>query len=128
MLWDPLRKSWVEPTPEEKVRQNLISSMIHDLGFPKHAIAVEKSIGDRRADLICYASVNRQIAPLLLIECKAEKIDEKAERQLLGYNSLIKAPFWCLAAAGEIKTMWHEQGRLVSVPFLPPYEQLVKCL
>ena len=141
MLLDPLRRQWVADTPEERVRQALIAKMIGDLGFPQKWMAVEKDVAslplaktlpdpNRRLDLICYTSVKKQIVPLLIVECKAEKLDEGAASQVFGYNAMIGAPFVCLASANEIKTMWREFGEIRAVSFLPSYEQLVEkiCL
>lgn len=104
--------------------------MITDLGYPKGLIAVEKEIVslNRRMDILCYRPANGGLAPLLLIECKAEKITIDAERQALGYNDACGAPFIALAGSDEIKTFWREKDKVASVPFLPPFNELVKCL
>ncbi|MES2274215.1 MAG: type I restriction enzyme HsdR N-terminal domain-containing protein [Chlamydiota bacterium] len=138
-LWDPIRSIWVAATPEEKVRQRLLHRMISEWGFPKSLIGVEKdlaslpsrkNLGDpnRRIDLICYAPLKEGTLPLLLVECKAVEINEAAERQLLGYNALVGAFFIALANETEIKTIWVEQGRVCTAPFLPPYSQLIQSL
>jgi hypothetical protein len=116
-----IRKKQVANTPEELVRQSLIGRMIGELGFPKGLIAVERKIGSRRFDIVCYT---KEMAPLLLVECKAGALDEAAVRQVLGYNDVVKAPFISLANAKEIRTLWHEQGRIGSVPFLPSFKDL----
>lgn len=108
-------------TPEEVVRQSLIQKMIHDLGFPKGLISVEKGIGSRRTDIVCYT---KEMNPLLLVECKAHELNAAAVSQAFGYNDVIKAAFICLANSTEIKTLWQEQGRIASVPFLPKYSEL----
>lgn len=95
--------------------------MIGELGFPRGLISIEKGIGFRRTDLICYS---REMTPLLLIECKADAIDEAAMRQAFGYNDTVKAPFVCLASAEKTLTLWHERGKIASVPFLPVYGEL----
>lgn len=116
-----IRKRLVVATPEELVRQKLLQLMIGPLGYPKGLISVEKKIGERRYDLVCFT---KEIAPLLLVECKAIELNEAAVNQAFGYNDTLKAPFICLANAAEVKTLWSERGNLVSVPFLPSYEQL----
>ena len=95
--------------------------MIAELGSPKGFISVERKIGSRRFDLVCYT---KEMKPLLLVECKAGAIDEAAARQALGYNDVVKAPFVCLVNAGEMITLWHEQGKIASVPFLPTFKDL----
>jgi hypothetical protein len=95
--------------------------MIVELGFPKGLISVERKIGSRRFDLVCYS---KEMTPLLLVECKAGALDEAAVRQALGYNDVVKAPFISLVNAKEMITLWHEQGRIASVPFLPTFKDL----
>ena len=79
----------------------------------------------RRIDLLCYTPGKNGLIPLLLVECKAEKIDESASAQALGYNGFVGAPFVCLVNGSRAKTIWMEQGRMASVDFLPPYAQLL---
>jgi Type I restriction enzyme R protein N terminus (HSDR_N) len=109
--------------------------MIDELGYPKGLIAVEKEISsldaprlNRRIDILCLRPGSVGVKPLLLIECKAGKITQEAERQALGYNDAIGAPFVALAGIDGIKTFWREHDRIASVPFLPRFEQLVESL
>ena len=104
-------------TPEEVVRQKLLYQMLFELGYPLALVSVEKKVGTRRYDIVSY---DRTMAPLLLIECKADQITGETLSQALGYNGVLAAPFICLAGANEIKTIW--QGG--SAPFLPRYEEL----
>lgn len=117
----PIRNQWVANTPEEAVRQKLIQKMVAELGYPKGLISVEKKIGKRRYDLVCYT---QSMTPLLLVECKAGELNEAAARQAFGYNATVKAPFICLANAIEIKTFWQELDGIKSVPFLPTYAEI----
>lgn len=126
MIWDPIRLSWVEPTPEEKVRQQLIRKMIRELGYPKGLIAVERDLPTgRRFDLVCYAQGKEVLHPLLLVECKASFLRGAVE-QAFGYNSSIGAPFLSVASQDCIETFWWEQGKIRSVPFLPKFEELMR--
>lgn len=95
--------------------------MIFSLGFPKGLISIEKKVGTRRYDLVCFT---KEMKPLLLIECKAGPIEEKAETQAFGYNHEIEAPFISLANANEVRTFWHGKHGLESVPFLPTFKEL----
>lgn len=108
-------------TPEERVRQALLLKMIGELGFPKGLIAVEKKVGSRRFDLVCYTP---EMTPLLLVECKAGELNEVALHQAFGYNETIQAPFLCLANGLEIKTFWQEGKENKVVPFLPAFAEL----
>jgi hypothetical protein len=111
----------VANTPEERVRQSFLRRMIQDLGFHKGLISIEKGIGQRRYDLVCYSQA---MTPLVLIECKAVKLDDTAIRQAFGYNGTVKAPFVCLVSPFETKTFWQEQDQIASVDFLPVYNEL----
>ncbi len=140
MLYDPIRGKLVPATPEEKIRQALIRQMIGSLGYPKGLIAVEKNLNslipipsdsdpNRRIDLLCFVPRDEGLKPLLLIECKvAQEESRAAESQAFGYNQRIGAPFIALAGPHGIKTLWREGGRIASVPFLPPFAQLVDRL
>lgn len=110
-------------TPEEQVRQNLLRIMVEELGYPKGLISVERKIAFRRYDIVCYSTAMK---PLLLIECKAEDPDEGAIDQALGYNFWLQAPFIGLAGPRKILTLWKEEEKWGSVPFLPRYEELCR--
>lgn len=99
--------------------------MIGELGYPKGLLSVERKVGERRYDLVCFLPSGDA---LLLVECKAGKINRMAERQAFGYNSTLKAPFICLVNETEIKTLWLEKEEVKFVPFLPTYEQLRNSL
>lgn len=130
-LYDPLREIWVVATPEEVVRQRLLHAMIHQLGYPKHLLAVEKQLSElpnltggdpapmRRADILCYSDFCEELAPLLLIECKEVSPDEDAHRQVLGYNHFVRAPFVAVAGPNEVELIFPER-----VPYLPLYADL----
>ena len=95
--------------------------MVAELGYPKGLISVERGVGCRRADIVCYT---KEMSPLLLIECKAGPLNDAAIRQALGYNGKIKAPFVAIANANEAITFWFEGEKSVSVPFLPVFKEL----
>jgi hypothetical protein len=134
-IYDPIRCKKVAGTPEERVRQALLRQMLDFLSFPKGLISVEKKLGTslRRVDIVVYRKVEGDLIPLLLVECKASPVDEEAAfRQAAGYRALVAdkmyAPFWCLAHASGIRTFWLEGNEQHSVPFLPPYPQLLKTI
>ena len=137
MLYDPIRRSLVTAKPEEKVRQKFIQIMIGELGFPKGLLAVEKEVASlsplstvdphRRIDILVLAPGKEGLQPLLLVECKAESIDEAALSQVLGYNRAIGAPFICLTNGILTKTFWKQKNEMVSISFLPSFSQLMRC-
>jgi hypothetical protein len=133
---DRLRGKEVAATPEELVRQRLLAVMIHQLGFPKELIAIEKqlselphlqrvaSLPDRRADIICFAKnihSGYPLYPLLLIECKEGEAGGEAIAQAMGYNHFVQAPYVAVAGRGGTQLV-HPQR----LPFLPSYAQLLE--
>jgi hypothetical protein len=126
-MFDPIRRRFVAATPEEGVRQFWMEKLVAELGYPKGLISVEKEASSttlRRFDLLCYVRAEAGLSPLLLIECKAGALDPKAERQVLGYNESIGAPFMALVNRQEARTFWRERDQLSSVPFIPSYADL----
>ena len=87
--------------PEEKVRQAVLTFLIHSLKVPKSWISVECSLpcrfgkGKRRVDILVHKPNNegQQTEPWLLVECKARhiKIGEDAAWQTANYLSCIKS-------------------------------------
>ena len=146
LLYDPIRKSYVLNLPEEIVRQHLISRMINDLGFPISLLAIEKDLCNlphlrnkdfpskkRRADIICFGKnihSKYSIYPLLMIECKANKLTKKTIDQVLGYNHFVEAYFVSIANKNEIITFWYnlKKKEYNSTNFLPSYDQLIQAV
>lgn len=112
-LFDPIRQKWVSATPEEKLRQQVISWLLGSGGFSKHELLVEKSLdkrlgfisgSERRFDIACiHLHSTHDIQWLLLIECKAKISSleqlQQAQRQLQGYASNLKLMPHTLALA-----------------------------
>jgi hypothetical protein len=112
----------VARTPEEEVRQALLQKMV-TLGYPKGLICVEKKVGLRRFDVVCYIS---QMRPLLLCECKADEITDSTLKQACGYNWMVQAPFICLANRDQTILLWQQGDQMASIPYLPPYAELAR--
>tara|TARA_R110002072_G_C7709904_1_gene513933 strand:- start:32 stop:538 length:507 start_codon:yes stop_codon:yes gene_type:complete len=95
LIFCQVRKKFLVLTPEEWVRQNLVSYLQKDLSYPLSLMKIERQVkgGQRtkRADLIIC---NTQGEPQLLIECKAasEKLNKETFFQLGRYNHYINAP------------------------------------
>ena len=139
-VFDPLRKIWEAATPEEIVRQKILLRMMEDLGYPRELLAVEKELSElphikqknlpqRRIDILCFGKnihPDHSLYPLLLIECKKEKISQAAKEQLLGYNAFVQAYFVALVSKEEIMFGFRSGKEYQFLAFLPPYEQLVR--
>lgn len=94
LIFCQVRKKFLVLTPEEWVRQNLVSYLQKDLLYPLSLMKIERQVkgGQRtkRADLIIC---NPQGEAQLLIECKApnEKLNKETFFQLGRYNRHINA-------------------------------------
>jgi hypothetical protein len=141
-LFDPIRKQLVKKTPEEIVRQRLITYLCEECGFPPILISVEKSlkemphleqthiVGDRRADIVCFARdihPLHSLYPLLLVECKAGSLSMQAVEQAFGYNAWLQAAFIVMANATELRLYSPslDGGYTTFLPHLLPYQALV---
>ncbi len=137
-----VRRGWVKATPEERVRQQLLSYMIHQQAYPFSSLAVEKTLShlphlsraqpipNRRADIICFAdcvnSLTSTLYPLLLIECKAIKLSNKVLNQVISYNYFVQAHFVMVVNETEIKMGWYDKTSQVYkfVNYLPSFAVL----
>lgn len=133
-----IRKVAVAATPEEVVRQRLLFTMVHKLGFPESLIAVEKSLEQlphikkaplRRVDLLCFADGIHPaypLYPLLLVECKAVKLTDKVLSQICGYNYYVKAPFVAAANQEEVRlgSLDPKTGGYRFISGLPSFQEL----
>ena len=74
-IYDLIRKKHLVLTPEEWVRQNLVSYFINDLHYPKGLIKTESSLKynnlKKRSDILIY---NNDMTHYMIVECKSYKI------------------------------------------------------
>ncbi len=95
-VFDPVRKKYVNLTPEEFVRQRFLDYLINRLGYPKTLLAVEKFLIyntiKNRADVVVYDSSGNV---LMVAECKAPQIrlTQAAFEQAARYNMIFKAEY-----------------------------------
>ena len=95
-IFDEIRKKWIACTPEEWVRQNLVRFLVQDCAYPQAFVALEKQVkvAERslRFDALIY---DREINPLMLIECKAPSVilTQKVFDQIWHYNYEVKHLF-----------------------------------
>jgi type I site-specific restriction endonuclease len=94
-VFDIIRKKFIEATPEEWVRQNIIHYLINHKQVPASMISIEKQLllnsTKRRTDLVIFDS---NLKPLLIIECKAPQIEinQLTIDQALRYNLELNVP------------------------------------
>jgi len=89
LIFCQVRKKHIVLTPEEWVRQNLISYLNIDLCYPLSLMKIERQVQGgariKRADLVICTSQGK---PQMLVECKApnEKLSKKTFFQAGRYN------------------------------------------
>jgi len=99
LIFDEIRKKFVELSPEEWVRQHLILYLIKEKKFPASLFSVEKGLKlnntHKRTDILIY-NTNKKIT--LLAECKAPSVQltKTTAEQALRYNLVHKSPFLIL--------------------------------
>lgn len=132
-VYDPVRKIYVAATPEEIVRQSWIKKMIEELGYPNELLVVEKYLNElphlldktpphRRLDILCYGKNKDKLVPLLLLECKDEKLSVAAVKQVMGYNHFVQAVF--VGAVNATQALIY--GKSGEWSYVPSYQELCK--
>jgi hypothetical protein len=95
-IFDEIRKKFIILTPEEWVRQHVVSFLIEEKKYPKLYINVEKLIKinslNKRYDIVVFQP-NGTI--FLLVECKSTdvKITQTVFDQIARYNLTLKAKY-----------------------------------
>ena len=103
-IYSPVRKIWVQLTPEEKVRQDFLRVLIDEYAYGIDQIAEEEGVTGRgsakaRADFVIWRTIQDRRdnkTPLIVIECKADNvaIDRRVYEQGENYARLTNAPFF----------------------------------
>ncbi len=95
-IFDLLRKKHLILTPEEWVRQNLVSYFINDLNYPKGLIKTESSLKynnlKKRSDILIY---NNDMAHYMIVECKSYKmkLNKSHLNQSAMYNKIYRSRY-----------------------------------
>ena len=95
-IFDFTRKKNLILTPEEWVRQNIVSHLVNDLNYPKGLIKTESSIKynnlKKRSDIIVR---DRSMGVYLLVESKSYnlKINKNFFKQVSIYNRVYKSRY-----------------------------------
>lgn len=98
------RRRFVRLTPEEWVRQQVLSSLESESGYPHALIAVEVPIEvaglRKRCDAIVYSP---QMQPLMLLEFKADTVPltQKVLDQAAVYNRQLHVPYLVLSNGAQ---------------------------
>lgn len=95
-IFDPIRKKWLVMTPEEWVRQHIISYLLKVKHYPASLLSIEKEItvGElkKRCDIVIY---DRTLTPTMIIECKKMDVQltPKVLDQVLRYHITLQAEY-----------------------------------
>jgi len=96
LIFDIVRKKFIELSPEEWVRQHTIHFLISEKKYPLSHINVEKQIklNDtiKRYDIVVF---NSEGSIQLIVECKAPqiKINQQVFDQIARYNFVLQANY-----------------------------------
>ena len=144
LIYDEIRRMWVKATPEEKVRQRWLQTMVHRLQYPKELLVVEKNlrelpslfscnVPDRRVDILLFGKgvdPSYALSPLLLIECKHAHLTEAAMDQVIGYNHYVKAYFVAVVNQNLVRLGYFnaEKKKYEFCSVLPSYMELMQWI
>lgn len=134
---DPVRKKLIYITPEETVRQKVISYLINDLSVPTDMISVEAHLSHygiqskRRADIIIHGVDNEGVLrPIAIVECKAPGIilGEKAGLQITDYCNSLGCDFAMMVNDCESFCYHYDENRdeYIQIDGLPKYKELLE--
>lgn len=133
---DPIRKKLIYITPEETVRQRVLSYLINDLKVPAGMISVEDHLShyglktSLRADIIikCYTK-NDKLIPITVIECKAPGVGlgEKTANQMLEYSDLLGCDYAMMINGEEFFCYYYveQEERYIQINSLPSYKDML---
>ena len=126
LVFDPIRRKNVVLTPEELLRQLVLTFLLVEMKYPPQRIRSEVGIEwngmKKRCDLVVF---DRAVQPWLLIECKSPKISlsQSTFEQAAMYNLHLRAPF--LAITNGLETfccaLHFESQRFAYLPNFPDF-------
>jgi len=128
-IFDPIRKKYVERTPEEEVRQGVISNLIGAMEVPATHIAVEQGFKfnglQYRADIVVY---RKDLTPALLVECKAPsvKLTDSVIDQVVRYNMVLDVDYIMITNGRKtcLAKLDHATGSFEFLTSIPKYSEI----
>ena len=133
---DPFRKKLIYVTPEETVRQNVLSYLTNELNIPEYMIEVEQILSHynikskKRADIVIHCQDNGgEIIPIAVVECKAPDVylDDRARDQLIEYCDMTGADYGMLTNGISKVCMKYDCDNeyYVFIDSLPSYDKML---
>ncbi len=126
-IFDPIRKKYLINTPEEWVRQNFIHYLHVKKGYPLSLMSTEKltiiNNQNTRSDIICY---NKTGKPILVVECKAEKINLNNDvfNQVQNYNFSLKANYVIITNGKKTLCFYIKNEKVNVLKKIPDFSKL----
>ena len=126
-IFDPVRKKWLELTPEEWVRQNWVLYLHHFLHYPLSHMETEKSMKLhqtlKRADIVLY---DRKLKPFIIVECKAPgvKIGMDVFEQAGRYHMAMGVKFLLITNGIHHHAVKLANGKAAFAEHIPNYEEM----
>ncbi|MEM9417361.1 MAG: type I restriction enzyme HsdR N-terminal domain-containing protein [Bacteroidota bacterium] len=130
LIFDAIRKKYVQLTPEEWVRQHVVHYLTGHLSYPRSLVRLEPGVRynglQHRADILVY---DRAAKPLLLVECKAPhvRLNYDTWGQIARYNAHFNAQLLVITN-GLQHFCWqldYERGNHTLLPTIPSFDALV---
>lgn len=132
---DPVRQKLIFVTPEETVRQRMITYLIKELHVPENAILVEEHLSHyqvrskKRADIVVHGIKDGITYPVLIVECKAPDVylDEKAHEQVFSYCDALGADYAVVTNGNELFSYRYtkEQDAYEELGTIPTYREML---
>jgi len=123
-VFDVIRKKWLQLSPEEWVRQNMIQFLLLKK-YPATLIAIEKEIKlgelSKRCDIVVY---NRDAKPFMIIECKEMKValSQKTLDQILRYHITLPAAYLIITNGSYCFGFQKKEDQFFEIDHFPEYE------
>lgn len=136
-IYDKVRKKDVLFTPEEKVRQQVLTYLIDELKVPEYMIDEEttmsyyKVISSKRPDILILKKDEKtgEAVPMAVIECKRNNtlIDGSIIEQTLHYAEQLGCNYAMITDGDYVDVAYCELDNkmLVSIKSLPNYEDML---
>lgn len=123
-IYAPLKDKWLIIKPEEEVRQRYICRLVDSYGYDLKQMDQEVKVnntrrgtGSARADIVIWKTKeDRQEKkyPIVVVECKAEKVSIREEDYYQGYNyaSITHAKFFVTTNLKETRIFRVVEGEI----------------
>ena len=133
---DTIRNKLIYITPEETIRQKLVSYLITELKVPQEMIAIEVHLSHygirskNRADIVvCRKEEDGLDYPILIIECKSPDVylDEKTHLQVFDYCNQVEADYAVVVNGYELFCYKYnyEKNQYDEILKLPTYAEML---